>query len=49
MSDLTTSVDSSAEAESAEPTVDEALAQELVEQHGRKAWSWSGPADCSRA
>jgi putative transposase len=30
MSDLTTSVDSSAEAESAEPTVDEALAQELV-------------------
>jgi putative transposase len=43
MSDLTTSVDSSAEAESAEPTVDEALAQELVERARTEGVDLVGP------
>src|SRR5581483_3426776 len=43
MSDLTTPVDSSAEAESAERTVDEALAQELVERARSEGVELVGP------
>lgn len=43
MSDLTTPVELSAEAESAEPTVDEALAQELVERARTEGVELVGP------
>jgi hypothetical protein len=46
MSDLTTPVDSSAEAESAERTVDETLAQELVERARSEGVELVGPAGC---
>ena len=43
MSDLTTPVDSPAEVESAERTVDEALAQELVERARSEGVGLVGP------
>jgi hypothetical protein len=46
MSDLTTPVDSLAEVGSAEPTVDEALAQELVERARTEGVELVGPGGC---